>query len=293
LRTRNQKPLIVITAGDPAGIGPEIVKKALSDKSIKNKAEYVVIEGNNKGIKIGKVQRKAGQIAFGNIKKALVLLKEHDGPKALVTAPINKQAIKKAGISYPGHTEMLAAETGSKDIAMMFSCEDMHLALVTRHIPLKDVSKSITKNKIVRTTRLFNAALKKLTKKQKPTIMVAGLNPHASDAGVMGDEEEKKIIPAIKSLKKEKINVSGAIAPDLVFYFLKKKKADGVISMYHDQGLGPFKMLFFDKGVNITLGLPFVRTSPDHGTAFDIAGKNIADPKSMIAAIKMAIKMVG
>jgi 4-hydroxythreonine-4-phosphate dehydrogenase len=205
------KPLIVITAGDPAGIGPEIVKKALLDKSIKNKAEYVVIEGNSKGIRTGKVQIKAAQIAFANIEKAMVLLKEHKGPKALVTAPINKQAINKAGIHYPGHTEMLAHMTKAKEVAMMFSSEDINLALVTRHIPLKDVSKNITKNKIVQTTRLFNAALKKLTKKHRPLIMVAGLNPHASDSGVMGDEEEKKINPAIKSLKKESITYCYAL----------------------------------------------------------------------------------
>ncbi|MDD4202798.1 MAG: 4-hydroxythreonine-4-phosphate dehydrogenase PdxA [Candidatus Omnitrophica bacterium] len=287
----NKKPFIVITAGDPAGIGPEIVKKALSSKAIKYKADYVVIEGKSQDIQTGKVQAKAGRIAFDNIKKAVALLQKHVGPKGLVTAPINKQAIKKAGIKYAGHTEMLAGLTKVKNVAMMFTYNKFSLVLVTRHIALKNVSKNITTKNIVDTTLLFSEALEMIVNKRVPSIIVAGLNPHASDGGVMGNEEYTKITPAVEILKKKKLDVTGPMAADIVFNLLRRRKTDGVVSMYHDQGLGPFKMLFFDKGINVTLGLPFIRTSPDHGTAFDIAGKNIADPTSMINAIKVAIKM--
>ncbi len=283
------KPTIVITLGDPAGIGKEITFKALKDKSIKNSARYILI-GDDTDIKKGTIQARAGKIAYANILQAVNILKEHKGPKALVTAPINKASFKKAGIKYSGHTEILKVLTSSKNTVMSFWADDFRVALVTRHIPISKVSKSITKKEIVNTTLVFNEYVKKSVNKRKPVIAIAALNPHAGDDGVIGTEDKTIVLPAVKALLKKGVNVIGPIAADVLFYKLKQGLYDGVVCMYHDQALVPFKMLYFDKGVNASLGLPFIRTSPDHGTAFDIAGKAKADPTSMIEAIKMAIR---
>jgi 4-hydroxythreonine-4-phosphate dehydrogenase len=319
---------LAITMGDPGGIGAEIIVKALLSpkvsrvsipiiignsvvmketlrvlnvpstlriirspeeaKPLKNSIDCIDIGIMNK-IKKNRPSAKGGRACVSYIKKAVefALHKSVDG---IVTAPISKEALKMAGVSWPGHTEMLADFTKTKDYAMMFIGEPLRIILVTIHTALKDIPRSITQEKIVKTIRFAKKACDML-KIKNPRIAVAGLNPHAGEAGRFGDEEIKKIIPAIQESRKEHIPVSGPYPPDTVFYKAYKGEIDIVVCMYHDQGLIPLKMIAFDRGVNLTLGLPFIRTSPDHGTAYDIAWKGIASPSSMIEAIKVAAKL--
>ena len=232
---------------------------------------------------------KGGRAAAGYIKRAaeLALGKQVDG---IVTAPISKEALKMAGLKWPGHTEMLAELTGTKDYAMMLIGGPLRVILVTIHTALRNVPDLITRQKIVRTIRLARKACDMLGIK-RPRIAVAGLNPHAGEKGIFGDEEIRKIIPAVREAIKGGIPVSGPYPPDTVFHKAYGGEVDIIVCMYHDQGLIPLKMIAFEKGVNVTVGLPFIRTSPDHGTAYDIAWKGIADPSSMIEAIKLAAKL--
>jgi 4-hydroxythreonine-4-phosphate dehydrogenase len=218
---------------------------------------------------------------------------------ALVTAPINKESFYKANVPYKAHTEMLAKITKTKKFAMMLVGENLRVVLVTRHIPLKDVAKELTGEKILTAIKLAHGAGKYFNI-PKPRIAVCGLNPHSGEGGTIGKEEIGIISPAIKKAKRTGINARGPFASDTVFHKAIKParqsctgggEYDFVIAMYHDQGLIPLKTLYFDEGVNVTLGLPFIRTSPDHGTAYDIAGKGIANTESMQEAIKLAIKM--
>jgi 4-hydroxythreonine-4-phosphate dehydrogenase len=319
---------LAITMGDPGGVGVEIIVKALRSpkvrrvsipiiigdsvvmkealrilnvpstlriirspdeaKPLKNSINCIDI-GLMKKFKKNKPTAHGGTACAGYIKRAaeLALLKSVDG---IVTAPISKEALTMAGFSWPGHTEMLADFTKTKDYAMMFIGEPLRIILVTIHTALKDVPRSITQEKIVKTIRFAKNGCNML-KIKRPRIAVAGLNPHAGEAGRFGDEEIKKIIPAIKKAHKEGISVSGPFPPDIVFNKAYKGDLDIIVCMYHDQGLIPLKMIAFDRGVNLTLGLPFIRTSPDHGTAYDIAWKGIANPSSMIEAIKLAAKL--
>jgi 4-hydroxythreonine-4-phosphate dehydrogenase len=210
---------------------------------------------------------------------------------ALVTGPISKEKWRNAGITFKGHTELLAQTAGVKNHCMFFWSENLKNALFTVHIPLKEVFRHIHKEKIVDFTRFIDSELSKLFKK-KFLFLVSGLNPHAGENGIMGDEEIESIIPAIESLKSE-ILIDGPFPPDTIFLKARDTKDSVVISWYHDQGLIAFKLSNFHSGVNMTLGLPYIRTSPDHGTAFDIAGKGIADPSSMMQAIKLADFLVG
>jgi len=287
----SSKPVIVVTRGDPAGIGPEITEKVIKLRSFKRSAEFVVIGRVPKSVKPGQASREAGHISVENIKEAVSLLESIKGPKALVTAPINKSTLHKAGYDYTGHTEMLAEFTGGRDVTMMFSASHVRLALVTRHIPLKEVYRKISVEKIVKTALHLDDALRNKFGIKDPVIGVAGLNPHAGDAGTIGDEEAKIIAPAIKKLRLKAKNVVGPYPPDILMRDLYSGKMDAAVSMYHDQGLPAFKMLYFDSGVNITLGLPFIRTSPDHGTAYAIAGKGKADTRSMSEAVALAIRL--
>jgi len=271
------KPTVLITAGDPRGIGPEVTKKALQDSSIRSLANFFVIEPED-------------ETGFDAIKKAVQILKKKKAD-ALVTAPVNKEAINKAGIFFQGHTEYLAKTTNTKKFAMMLCGGPLKVTTVTRHIPIKEVSRHITESKIIDSVRLTYEALKSYFGIKNPKIGICGLNPHCGEGGRIGREEKDIIIPAIKKIKRRIPGVQGPISGDIIFYIAYKGRLDAVISMYHDQGLGPLKMVAFEKGVNVTLGLPFIRTSPDHGTAYDIAGKGIADPSSMKEAIKLAIKM--
>ncbi len=316
---------LVITMGDPGGIGPEIIINALQSsqisenylpivigdllvikeaisllkaplniRTIKSPDEAKPLKNSVNCIDIGIIKKfkknkpttEGGNACVNYIKQAaeLALHKKVDG---IVTAPISKKALKLAGSEWPGHTEMLAHFTKTKDYAMMFIGGPLRIILTTIHTALKDVPNSITPQKIVKTIRFAKKACDML-KIKNPRIAVAGLNPHAGEAGRFGDEEIKKIIPAIQKARKEGIHVSGPYPPDIVFHKAYKGELDVVVCMYHDQGLIPLKMIAFDKGVNMTLGLPFIRTSPDHGTAYDIAWKGIANPSSMIEAIKLA-----
>lgn len=302
--------------GDPSGIGPEIIVKALSDKRISRLCnitvigDYFTIEKSKKDLgskpelslldlsnvpqnnfSYGQHRPSFGRAAVEYIDRAVTMLKRREAD-ALVTAPINKASVRSAGFNdFEGHTEYLAAKTDTKEFAMMFVGKKLKIALVTRHIALKDVPSSISTDSVHKAIMLTANYLRKYFKIKDPKIGVAGLNPHAGDNGLFGDEEAKVIMPGIKLSLGDIKNIYGPISPDAIFYEALRGKFDAVIAMYHDQGLTPFKMLYFRDGVNLTLGLPFIRTSPDHGTAFDIAGKGIADPASMKEAILLACRL--
>ncbi len=269
---------IIITTGDPRGIGKEIVDKALKDKFIKNLADFMVIEPED-------------DTGLDAIDKALIILKRQKA-RALVTGPVNKYKINDSGTPFKGHTEYLAKKTNTGKFAMMFVSSSLKVTIATRHVALKDVPRLIRKKGIIEDAVLLtNDVLKKNFKISCPRIGVAGLNPHAGENGLIGKEEIDIIAPIIKKLKSTIPLLQGPIPGDVIFNLAYNGKLDAVISMYHDQALAPFKMIAFENGVNVTLGLPFVRTSPDHGTASDIDGKNIANPSSMKEAIKLAAYM--
>jgi 4-hydroxythreonine-4-phosphate dehydrogenase len=299
--------------GDPSGIGPEVLVKALSDKRVSQVAhitvigDYFVINMVKKDLRskveislldlsnvpqnnfsYGKHDPSFGKAAMEYVDKAADMLKKGEAD-ALVTAPLNKSSVRAASFNdFEGHTEYLAAKTGAKEFAMMFVGKDLKIALVTRHIALKDVARSLSTEGVYKTIKLTAECLKSCFRIEDPKIGVAGLNPHAGDNGLFGDEEARVIMPAVKKALAELKNIYGPIAPDAIFYEALSGKFDAVVAMYHDQALAPFKMLHFKDGVNLTIGLPFIRTSPDHGTAFDIAGKGVADPTSMKEAIILA-----
>ncbi len=302
--------------GDPAGIGPEIILKSFAKNKIskyclpvivgdadflKKTAERInipplpffvnIIDLKNipQKFAIGKPSRSGGDAAAEYIKAAVELTMSKKAA-AIVTAPISKEAIFMAGYKYPGHTEMLANLTGTRDYAMMLAAKDLRVILVTTHAAVKDVSRSISREKVLKAIRLTHFSLKSWGF-LKPKIAVSALNPHAGEGGIFGDEETKIIAPAIKDAKSEGINAGGPFPADTLFVPAKRKQFDAIIVMYHDQGLIPIKMASFGKAVNITLGLPFIRTSVDHGTAYDIAGKGLADPSSLIEAVKTAAKL--
>jgi len=308
-------PKIGITMGDPNGIGPEVIVKSLACSELTSLCEPVIFgskeiidhakdltgllvetkiqdirEFKLEDIKPGEVDKKSGKASLEYIKNSVEFALENR-IDAIVTAPINKESTHLAGSDYPGHTEMLSKLTKTKNFAMMFDCGKLRVTLVTIHIPLSDVPGTIDKDKILNSIQLTNEYLIKYYKIFAPKIAVCGLNPHASESGAFGNEERETIIPAIENAKDEGIDVEGPMPADTLFYYAQQGRWDGIIAMYHDQGLIPFKMLFFEVGVNVTLGLPIIRTSPDHGTAFDIAWKGIANPSSLLSAIKHAVFM--
>jgi len=319
---------IAITMGEPGGIGPEVIVRALYSPEIRKRCNPLVIgdaEIMKHAVKItglpleinpvtvpfkskperGRIDiidvksrshfkkcapsKNAGRAVAGYIRKAveLALSKEVD---AVVTAPISKESLKMAGYEWPGHTELLAELTNTKDFAMMFVSDKLKLILCTIHIPLQDVPGKINEKLVLKTIRLAEKGMHMLGN-ENPRIAVAGLNPHAGESGILGKEESAAISPAIKKARAGGINVSGPYPPDVVFHKAYNGEFDMVVCMYHDQGLIPFKMIAFDTGVNVTVGLPLIRTSPDHGTAFDIAWEGKANPASMIEAIKLAAKL--
>lgn len=309
------KPKILITMGDPSGIGPEIILKSLASPKIRRLANFLIIGDHfvlhktnrrlgvkgplkiidhknvsQKGFKFGQVNKAYGRASIEYLKTALSVI-EANKQCALVTAPISKEAINKAGFHYSGHTEFLSKATKTSKFAMVLIGGPLRVALLTRHISIKDVPRSISQKNIIDVITLTHTFLAGYLNKKYPKIAVASLNPHGGEGGIFGDEEKKIILPAIIKAKKKYKNVHGPLPSDAVFYDAYRGKVDGVLCMYHDQGLIPLKMIARDKGVNITLGLPFIRTSPDHGTAFNIAGKNAADPSSMTEAIKTAVKL--
>lgn len=237
----------------------------------------------------GKEKAVFGKASVEYIKTAYDLVRTNT-VDCIVTAPINKAAVNKAGFKFAGHTEYLASLSGVKKIVMMLAGGPLRISLVTRHIPISEVTRYLTAQTIIDTIKITIDALKKDFKIPRPKIGVCALNPHSGEGGILGKEEIRVISPAVKKFRKT--DVMGPIAADALFYDAYRGKFDGVICLYHDQGLIPLKMVARDSGVNITLGLGFVRTSPDHGTAFDIAGKGMADSRSMEEAIKLAVFMV-
>jgi len=307
--------------GDGRGIGPEVIVRALSHRSVRRLADILVIGDldcikavkrllkmpirlheialwelvNSKRIvfrkdainilNLGTKDPRRDPLAY--IDSAIMLINKKRAD-ALVTAPVNKEVIAKTGIKFLGHTEYLAKITRTKKVAMMFTGGKFRVTVVTRHIPLKRVSRALTKERIADTTVLTYDFLKRRFGIKKPKIGVCALNPHAGEGGMVGREEKDIISPAIKRLKYKIPSIKGPIPADSAFRLLYNDKVDALIAMYHDQAMIPIKMLGRESCVNVTLGLPFVRTSPVHGTAYDIAGKGIADPSSMREAIKLA-----
>jgi 4-hydroxythreonine-4-phosphate dehydrogenase len=325
-------PVIGITMGDPAGIGPEIILKLHKEEELVTSFRFFVLgdqnilkatskrinlplkinlisdleETENKPglinlfnlsnlskdtIKIGGPDKDCGKFEAFYIEKAVKMAKDNL-IDAIVTCPINKKSLNLAGYNFPGHTELLAQLTGSTEVGMMLAGEKLKVILVTTHCSLKNVSNYLNKDKILSIIRLASHELKSLFGISSPRIGVAALNPHAGEDGLFGDEERRIIKPAVEESKKEGIRASGPHPSDTLFYFATQGKYDAIICMYHDQGLIPLKLLHFFDGVNITLGLPIIRTSVDHGTAYDIVGKGIANHQSLIAAVKWAGKLV-
>ncbi len=306
------KPKIAITIGDPAGIGPEIVFKAVNslkvqrvcspvvvgdknviekyfdiDKCIRlKKAGFVFSSCYNKNFKIGVPSKTSGLIACDAIRKSVEMCLNKQ-VKAIVTAPVSKESFKYAGLKFSGHTEFLSDLTKTKNYCMMMVCGEINSVMVTRHLPITKISQNLKTKDIVTTVQISADFIKK-NLKRKPKILLCALNPHAGDNGILGNEEKDIIIPAIKSLKKKKYDICGLYPVDVAWAKFLKNKYDLIVAMYHDQVMLPLKILAPQKIVNVTAGLPFVRTSPGHGTAFDIAGKNIADISSMTEAIKFA-----
>lgn len=326
--SQEQGPLLAVTMGDAAGVGPEIIALALEDdffarncvvvgdierlrmgadkagsstlyevareprRAGKDKRVPVVqVDLADGSIPFGKLNAIGGECAYQCLTRAIDLAME-GAVDALVTAPLNKGSLQMAGHMYPGHTEILAERTRAPDVVMMLAAGSMRVLHVTTHIPLSEVPCVISEERILRVLELGDEALKRM-KIAKPMFAVAGLNPHAGESSIFGHEEERIIEPAVRLAREKGIAVEGPIPPDVVFLKMHRGNYDAIVAMYHDQGHIPLKLLAFDSGVNVTLGLPIIRTSVDHGTAFDIAGKGLADPGSLVEALRLAASMAG
>jgi 4-hydroxythreonine-4-phosphate dehydrogenase len=323
------RPTIAITMGDPAGIGAEVIVKALANPELRKRARFIVFGMNEMmhyaadlaEINVFWWRDQAGNplrrydldVVVLDYDQYSILSNAVHAPSqlggeasmrfcvdaidaarngivdAVVTAPIAKESWKLAGYRYPGHTELLAERTGARTYAMMFAGGPLKVVLATIHVQLMAIWNVLNIGAVFHPTELLHRALVDYFDIPKPRIAICGLNPHASEAGQFGDEEQRIIEPAMVMLREQGIDVHGPFPGDTVFMRARDGEFDAVVAMYHDQGLIPVKLLAFDQSVNLTIGLPIVRTSPDHGTAFDIAGKNKARPGSMSAAINMAI----
>ncbi|MFK7692332.1 4-hydroxythreonine-4-phosphate dehydrogenase PdxA [Paenibacillus sp. HJGM_3] len=324
------RPIIGITMGDAAGVGPEIIMKSLKDAQVYESCRPFVI-GDAKileradgfvhtglrvrsiqsvaeaqfqygtvdcldlnllpaDLPIGQVSAEAGHASFSFLKKAIELANAGE-IDAICTAPLNKEALHKGGHIYPGHTEILADLTGTQDYAMMLSAPKLKVIHVTTHVGLIDAVKMIHPERVYKVIRMAHETLQKAGY-TSPKIAVCGINPHAGENGLFGyGEEEEKIIPGVQKAQAEGIQVVGPLPADTLFFRATRGDFDIVVAMYHDQGHGPIKVLGLEAGVNITVGLPIIRTSVDHGTAFDIAGKGIADEQSLKEALRQAIEL--
>jgi 4-hydroxythreonine-4-phosphate dehydrogenase len=288
-----KRPRIGITLGDCAGIGPEIVDLALKSGRLPDSAEYKII-GKYPDCSLGKPTVETARAAAAALEEAVTLARRGE-IQAVVTGPVHKARMYAAAFKFPGQTEFFAERCGLKNFAMCLTGEKLTIALVTTHIPLRDVSGALRQSEIVRVGLLL-ADFLQCQSITVPRIAVAGLNPHAGESGKLGREEIEIIAPAVAELNQSRITdhdsfFAGPLSPDTVFHRAAKGEFDAVLCMYHDQGLIPLKLHGFHSGVNVTLGLPFPRTSPDHGTAFEIAGKGIARPDSMIAAVTLAVEL--
>ncbi|MDW7979890.1 MAG: 4-hydroxythreonine-4-phosphate dehydrogenase PdxA [Verrucomicrobiales bacterium] len=326
------RPVIGITMGDPAGVGPELCLRALREPSVLDKCVPVMFgdaavldqlrqrgfpepgcqvltlaEWERQGVAqqpvvvdcaaIGSGQVEPGRVSAACGRAAYTYI-DHAIRAALagriagvVTAPINKEALRLAGVDFPGHTEIFTVRTGAKRTCMMLWSETMAVSMVTVHVGYADVPKLLSVERVLDVIELTAEALARLLGRQ-PRLAVCGLNPHAGEHGLFGQREEERFIePAVSEARKRGIAVEGPLPPDAAFTPNMRKRFDGYVTLYHDQGHIPFKMLAFETGVNITLGLPIIRTSVDHGTAFDIAWKGVADPRSLFAAIDVATRL--
>jgi 4-hydroxythreonine-4-phosphate dehydrogenase len=326
----NRKPVIGITMGDPAGIGPEIILKVLGDADVYEKCSPFVI-GSEEVLKKtardlsttlaihknpdlrnfapgkerlylldpdpaliefspGIPTTRGGKAAGKYIEKGaqLALKGEID---AITTGPINKETLKNAGYPFPGHTEFFASLSKTEEFGMMLAGGPFKIIFVTIHEPIAKVPSLIKKARVLKTIRLLSREMKNLFGIPSPMLGIASLNPHGGENGLFGEEELKEIIPAVQQARSEGIHISDLVSPDALFYKAYHGEYDAVVVMYHDKGLIPLKMIAFKESVNLTLGLPFIRTSVDHGTAYDIAGKGIADPSSLKAALLLAAKL--
>ena len=325
------RPTIAITMGEPAGIGPEVVVKALADPVLRHRARYIIYGMNELlayaadlaefdvfwwrdqyngrlksyphdvvvvdydqysmlGSAIKSPSKMGGEASMRFCVDAIEAA-QRKLVDAVVTAPIAKESWKLAGYNFPGHTELFATKTNARHYAMMFAGGPLKVILATVHIPLNSLWGRLNIGAVFHPIELVHQTLRDWFDIEHPRIAVAGVNPHASENGQFGDEEERIISPAIQMARELGIDATGPYPPDTVFIAAKDGKFDAVVAMYHDQGLIPVKLLAFDRAVNLTVGLPIIRTSPDHGTAFDIVGLNRANPGSMRAAIEMAIDL--
>jgi 4-hydroxythreonine-4-phosphate dehydrogenase len=330
MNAEQQKPIIGFTSGDLNGIGIELIIKALSDNRIFEQCTPVVFASNKSinfyrkslpeinfsyqavkdlskisgrqinvfncweeevVINAGILNETGGKYARLSLQSAVKALKESQ-IHGLVTAPIHKKNIQSADFNYTGHTPYLQSEFNLNDVVMLMTASNIRVALVTEHVPVKDIASFITKENILSKIYILNKSLQRDFLIEKPRIAVLGLNPHAGDEGLVGDEEIKIIKPAIKEAREKGVLVFGAYSADAFFARTQYESFDAVIAMYHDQGLIPFKSLALGEGINFTAGMPAVRTSPDHGTAFDIAGKNKADASSFLAATFECIDII-
>ena len=329
--TKTVKPILALTMGDPAGIGPEVLAKALARREMHRLCLPVVIgsrpvmeetvrrfrlplkvvEVSEDDVStpragtlsvldplerplgkfpVGTVSEKAGAASVAFILRAVHLA--HTGvADAVVTGPINKEAINLAGYHYPGHTELLADLTKSKEVGMMILGGPLKIMFVTTHVAIRHLADSLSANGIVRSIRLADRALKELFGVAHPRIGIAALNPHGGEGGLFGEEERLSILPAARRARRMGIDATGPLPADTLFGKAVRGEFDAVVAMYHDQGLIPLKMVAFGTCVNLTVGLPIIRTSVDHGTAYDIVGKGVADCGSLVEAIKMAARL--
>jgi 4-hydroxythreonine-4-phosphate dehydrogenase len=285
-----RKPRVAITAGDPAGIGPEIAEKAANDPRVRAACEPLIYRARgDEHVAPGAPSAEGGRAAHEAICEAVrdALAGTVD---AIATAPISKLAFARAGLPWKGHTDLLAHLSGAERVAMMFWSEPLKVVLASVHVALRDVPHVVTRPLVEGIIETAHRDLP-IFGLDAPRLAMAGLNPHAGELGLMGDEEERVLRPAVETARSRGVDISGPFPADTVFLRATRGEFDAVIAMYHDQGLIPVKLLAFGRAVNVTLGLPIVRTSVDHGTAFDIAGKGLADPSSMIEATLLAARL--
>jgi 4-hydroxythreonine-4-phosphate dehydrogenase len=284
------RPRIAITAGDPAGIGPEIADKAARDSRVLDVCAPIVYAEPAAGpFPTGEVSAAAGRAAYDTVVRAVEDARA-GRVDAIATAPVNKLAFSRAGLPWKGHTDLLAHLCGVSRVAMMFHAPELNVVLATVHVPLREVPPLLTQSTIEDLLALTAEWLPRFGF-QTPRIAVAGLNPHAGEDGLLGEEEQAVLAPAIAAARQRGLQVSGPWPADTVFGRAARGEFDAVLACYHDQGLIPVKLLAFGRAVNVTLGLPIIRTSVDHGTAFDIAGRGIADAGSMVEAVLLAARL--
>ena len=320
--TRSTRPVIAVTMGDPSGIGPEVALRACARREVRGALRPLLVgdegvfretarrlrlpfrfDGERPSCDLlevsalplaarrpGRPSAAGAEAAYRAILEAVAAVQRGQAA-GMVTAPVSKAAIQALGYDFTGHTEVIARLASDAEVRMMMAGSSLKVVLVTTHLPLAEVSSILTPDLVSRTAAIASSALRRHFGIPRPRLALAGFNPHAGESGAFGDEERRILEPAITRVRKRGVRLTGPYSPDTVFHRARAGEFDAVIALYHDQGLIPFKLLHFTDGVNVTLGLPFPRTSPDHGTAYDIAGCGSADPASMIAAMLLAAQM--